>query len=828
MQPSEKYAVDYTDDNGLKWTKTISALYPSLGAVDNSIGLSKYDAEIMRKIYRKPDTFNPIYDNAITIGGLPGRAPDVIKYYQRSGYPSSDVNINSIIVNASTADGGAYAIGVNDDASGVINRASMGSYRILRDTEYNKMLFNVRVREMSFTTHTNVIQKDLYDDPTYTDKNLKDIDDDKYYSIFYHLNGKVWNGSSWVDSPINPAYICSGSDTQTIQGAGSVFNNTFITYSAAPLGTGQNIDLLTSTSNYYWSGENFNSKMNNVHYCLGLSEDITLKGSWTNNPDTVYGTIRQWLIDYSIAPNVRVNFEICRELVPVGNDSAVLLTQTMSAYLDNDNNLAIWGSTIHTFFMVKGSSLNKMIAGFGLYYLVDENASLTGITPDTLHNSSAIWVGEMSADGTTTGRWIRGADIENYTGYNKDGNIVNPDFDPSGGGGGSDDDDPSDDQAWGGAYSGAGAFSKFYLCTATDLANLRTWFGGGGGGDQIPDGFDPMGQVLGLLQYPVSISGTALSPDEITFRSGKTVIHTGVNADRSTGGFLHLDCGSVEIPRRMQQRGVPFLDFETSLEIYVPFCGTAPLDVQTCVGKTLTCDMYVATATGDVSAVIAAGGHPVAYMSGNMAESLPISSSGYGMYLAACKSTWGNGVSQVMNQLTGGTTSTIKNVNQAALNETLSYSQTGGYGHSELLAESYNNPAIGRGMAGAASAKGVAAIGLTTMGLNIANAASTGYEQYQRVKNASYTSVSGSFTSCAAWNYPFTPYVKITRPHKQIPTGGRGDYKHTAAIPLVETRSLSGAPGLTTCVNPDVSGISNATAQEKDIIYRALVNGVIV
>lgn len=389
-------------------------------------------------------------------------------------------------------------------------------------------------------------------------------------------------------------------------------------------------------------------------------------------------------------------------------------------------------------------------------------------------------------------------------------------------------DDPSDDQAWGGAYSGAGAFSKFYLCTATDLANLRTWFGGGGSGDQIPDGFDPMGQVIGLLQYPISISGTALAPDEIIFRSGKTILHTGVSADRSTGGFLHINCGSVEIPRRMQQRGVPFLDFETSLEIYVPFCGTAPLDVQTCVGKTLTCDMYVATATGDVSAVIAAGGHPVAYMSGNMAESLPISSAGYGMYLAACKSTWGNGVSQVMNQLTGGTTNTIKNVNQAALNETLSYEQTGGWSHSELITESYNNPAIGRAMAGAASAKGVAAIGLATTASNVVNAASTGYEQYQRVKNASYTSVSGSFTSCAAWNYPFTPYVKITRPHEQIPTGGTGDYKHTTAIPLVETRNLSGSPGLTTCVNPDVSGIANATAQEKDIIYRALVNGVIV
>lgn len=333
---------------------------------------------------------------------------------------------------------------------------------------------------------------------------------------------------------------------------------------------------------------------------------------------------------------------------------------------------------------------------------------------------------------------------------------------------------------------------------------------------------------MGLLQYPISIAGTALAPDEITFRSGKTLLHTGVSADRCSGGFLHLDCGSVAIPRRMQERGVPFLDFESTLEVYVPFCGTAPLDVQACVGTTLTCDMYLATATGDVSAIVSANGHPVAYMSGNMAESLPISSAGYGMYLAACKSTWGNGVSQVMNQLTGGTVDTMKNVNQAALNETLSYSQNGGYGQSELLAESYNNPKVGKAMAAAAGPGGALAIGLIKTGLNVINAASTGYEQYQRVKHASYTSVSGSFTSCAAWNYPFTPYVKITRPHKQIPSGGRGDYGHTTGRKLVASRALAQCPGLTVCVNPDTSGIANATGQEKDIIYRALVNGVIV
>lgn len=180
-----------------------------------------------------------------------------------------------------------------------------------------------------------------------------------------------------------------------------------------------------------------------------------------------------------------------------------------------------------------------------------------------------------------------------------------------------------------------------------------------------------------------------------------------------------------------------------------------------------------------------------------------------------------------MNQLTGGTVDTLKNTNQAALNETLSYSQSG-FGHAELIEGSYNNPKVGKIMAGAASAKGVAAIGLTTTASNVANAASSSYEQYQRVKHASYTSVSGSFTSCAAWNYPFTPYVKITRPHKQIPSGGRGDYGHTTGRKLVASRALAQCPGLTVCINPDTSGIANATGQEKDIIYRALVNGVIV
>lgn len=791
MQPSEKYAVDYTDGNGLKWSKTIAQMYPSLGAIDNTIGISKYDADIMRKIYRKPDSFNAIYDSAITIGGLPGQAPDVIKYFQRSGYPTSDVNINTIIVNASTADGGAYAIGVNDDANNIINRAGMGSYRILRDVEYNKLLFNVRIREMSFTTHSDVIQKDLYEDPTYTDKNLKDIDDDKYYGIFYHLNGKVWNGSSWVNSSINPAYICTGSDTQTIQGAGSVFNNTFIWYSAAPLGTGQNIALLTSASNYYWSGENFNSKMNNIRYCLGLSEDITLKGSWTDNPDAVYSTIRQWLVDNSIAANTRVNFEICRELVPVGNDSVVLLTQDMSAYLDNDNNLVIWGSGIHTFFMVKGSSLNKMIAGHGLYYLTDENADLTGITPDTLHNSSAIWLGEMSGNGTTTGNWIKGADIENYTGYNKDGNINNPDFDPSGGGGGQESFD-SEPSAYNDAYTTGVPSSQLYAMT---LAQVNDMFDKLTNGGIIPANFEPGNAVISIQRYPFSLSSFASAvagnitwtarPDVIGPETPTRIMFPPVG-EEITGYPIYnpvkrVSLGSFKLSE-FWTNYIAFLNREISASLYIPFCGIIEIDINAILNKTITVYLTIDVISGGCTAAVDINGCMYTTVSGSCSADMYFSTSNYGTIRAALRS---NTAEQVYNvaQLAAG--------------------------------------AIGAAASGGLTA-GWATQAATGAGFNILGKAI----KRTMMRNGVTPSVRGTAGDMSSWKLPMHCQLILSLPRPNHSSDSI--YGHSHGFLTVSEKTVGSCSGLTVCDNPDVSNISTATDTEKEMIYNMLQNGVYV
>jgi hypothetical protein len=114
--------------------------------------------------------------------------------------------------------------------------------------------------------------------------------------------------------------------------------------------------------------------------------------------------------------------------------------------VNNTNQGAIYRDyTFGTRRYIKADKMLKYIASFGLYFMGESfDPDTVNLTPETLGDDSRIMLGEMSADGTTTGKWI--TDIESYHGPNKDGKTVNPDYNPSGGGGGGgDDDDPSDD-----------------------------------------------------------------------------------------------------------------------------------------------------------------------------------------------------------------------------------------------------------------------------------------------------------------------------------------------------------------------------------------------
>ena len=413
MQPSEKYAVDYTDGNGLKWSKQLSQIYTTLGNIDMSAAISSFNDPLVKNIYRKSRTYNPIYDNSITYASV-GHDSLVLKYFSRNDYPSESMTSGTVIIDHASPDGSSYAIGVNEDATAPYN-GGMGTSRVLVDAEYNKMLFKVVLREMTLNTSNVPIANINYIDPTYTDVELKDIDDNKWYGLFYHAGAKVWNGSAWVDSSIAPVMICNGSSTQSFQGGGSSFNNLFNNYNGT-MGSGQNIEFTNAASNYYWTAHNFVNRMNIENYSLGWSDTYDYKPSYADNFDAMKVFMLNYLIDNNYSPWQTVWFQLCREVHKISDDVSILLTVICSAQLNNNNALYINWDNIYTFPIIKGSSVSKFLAGYGLYYLTDSSADLTGITPDTLHNSSSIWVGEMSSDGTTTGNWIKGADIENYTG----------------------------------------------------------------------------------------------------------------------------------------------------------------------------------------------------------------------------------------------------------------------------------------------------------------------------------------------------------------------------------------------------------------------------
>lgn len=615
MIPSEKYAVDYTDGNGLKWSKQLNQIYTSLGNIDMSAAISSYNNPIAKNVYRKSRTYNPLYDNSITYASV-GHDSLVMKYFERNAYPTDEITSGTAIVNFSSPDGQSYVTGVNEDASSPYN-GGMATARILTDTEYNKMLFKVTLREMTLNASDVPIPNSSYTDPTYTDIQLKDINENKWYGLYYHNGAKVWNGSTWVDANMSPVLMCNGDSVQSFQGGGSSFNNLFNNYNGT-MGSGQNIEFTNAASNYYWTAHNFVNRMNIENYSLGWSDTYNYKPSFADNFDAMKTFMLNYLTDNNYSPWQSAWFQLCREVHIISDDMAVLLTVFCYACLDGNNNLYINFDNTYTFPMIKGSSVSKFLAGHGLYYLTDDTADLSEITPDTLHNSSAIWVGEMSADGTTTGNWIKGADIENYAGYNKDGNINNPNFNPSGGGGG-DADDVEKDMNTVTATGNAGMVTYYEInkqgtATATQISDAISKF------DITAIGKDLIRNLISYKAFAVLPVASHLL--NIIHISGKDLKDS---SDNDLWGDTILSMSKISIGTvKVNAMYGDFRDYApyTKVEMYIPFCGWFPLPSWV-IGKTLSGDMWVDLYNGTVKAIVKASSTVVAEVGGCCAYDIP-------------------------------------------------------------------------------------------------------------------------------------------------------------------------------------------------------------
>ena len=408
------------------------------------------------------------------------------------------------------------------------------------------------------------------------------------------------------------------------------------------------------------------------------------------------------------------------------------------------------------------------------------------------------------------------SEIDSWTGNTK--HIV-PDSKPGPGPSPGYDDDPWNGISFAGVgLGGGGAFARCYYMTSTELANLRSWMCG----INVPEGFNPMAQIIGLSQVPVALSGDA--PETVQFINSSAVydpgvtsrvVDSGVSTQYSMGGPIKYSLGSVDIVRRMQERGEPYLDYSCQVELYLPLIGVFSLDTQAVMGRTIEAEAILDPISGTLAAYawVSKDGEklPVAYGSTTISVDLPVTAQQYSVSKAALK--------QANSQLGTSLLSSVATLVAAAV----------GAGKAEGSSSRVSGGASSmqgtRGMNSYAQASSIAAsqAAISQTGNVVGDFMQWG-RTIKQLQYGNNTAISGSFGgSVAQWSYPFNAYVKINRPRYEKPE----NYAHTQGVPCVQKKRIGDCTGFIQCIGVDVDNhIEGATDLERQAIQAALSSGI--
>lgn len=382
---------------------------------------------------------------------------------------------------------------------------------------------------------------------------------------------------------------------------------------------------------------------------------------------------------------------------------------------------------------------------------------------------------------------------------------------------------------------GGAGLLKVYAMSLAELATFSSWMNSvdsGSGYDGPPEGFNVIDSIIGLAQYPVNFTGgtqTTLVFTNSAADPQHRVVNSHCNANRlvGVGTTQHFSLGSIKIDKKFDN-DTQFLDYDTLVEVYIPFCGIFTVDTQVVMGRTLSGDIWIDPVTGGCYAEIdcsldSGGVTPIIMAEGNMGIEMPITSTQYSMSIAAqatnrnsyiagaIGSVLGAAITAVAGGLAGGAKATSDTFNAAVAAGSPfggASASTFGLGFKQGFAEN-----LGR--------QGISALSGATSGTYNA------YRTNKLLQAANNTAVKGGLgSSFAVWAQPWNAYVKITRYNKQVP----GNYKHTIGVPVVMNKTLGEyrSGDYIVCVNPDLSGFEKATPEELSQIYSALTSGVYV
>lgn len=178
------------------------------------------------------------------------------------------------------------------------------------------------------------------------------------------------------------------------------------------------------------------------------------------------------------------------------------------------------------------------------------------------------------------------------------------------------------------------ALANYMWSDAFSLTNFKKMFA------------DPMSAILGLSILPIPV------PTEGSRAVSVGNISTNVSMPVVSQQFIEVNCGSVTVAR---QRPGTYLDFSpyTKVDLYLPFIGTHPLNVDEVMGKTVNIKYHVDILSGACTAFVKCGSSVLYQFIGQCAISVPITGN-----------DWTNAINGVMNiagsigsmVLTGGAT----------------------------------------------------------------------------------------------------------------------------------------------------------------------------
>lgn len=130
---------------------------------------------------------------------------------------------------------------------------------------------------------------------------------------------------------------------------------------------------------------------------------------------------------------------------------------------------------------------------------------------------------------------------------------------------------------------------------------------------------NPMDAILGLSIVPCAIP--ASTSKNVTVGN----IPTGVSMPVCDSQYLSIDCGSINV----NEYWGAYLDYSpyTKAELYLPYCGIHPIDIDDIMGKAVKVVYHVDILTGACAAYVKCGDSVLYSYIGQCASSIPISGS---------------------------------------------------------------------------------------------------------------------------------------------------------------------------------------------------------